>query len=141
MSGIELNTPNEHKERTTLFADMLLPVPIKNLFTYRVPFELNDQIDIGYRAIVQFGRKKILTGIVAKIHEQPPRVYEAKYIMDLLDDRPMIESKQLQLFEWIADYYMATIGEVYNVGMPSGLKLSSESKIQLNPEFDFLSFF
>lgn len=136
MNGIELNTSNEHKERTTLFADVLLPVPIKNLFTYRVPFELNDHIDIGYRAIVQFGKKKVLTGIVVKLHEQPPKVYEAKYIMDLLDDRPMMEGKQLQLYEWIAEYYMATIGEVYNVGMPSGLKLSSESKIQLNPEYD-----
>ena len=136
MSGIELNTSSEHIERTTLFADVLLPVPIKNFFTYRVPFELNEHIDIGYRAIVQFGKKKILTGIVVKLHEKPPTVYQAKYILDLLDDRPMMLAQQLQLYEWIAEYYMATIGEVYNVGMPSGLKLSSESKIQLNPEFD-----
>jgi len=137
LGALELNTSGDHKERITLFADVLLPVPITNLFTYRVPFELNDVIGIGYRVIVQFGKRKIITGIVAKIHENPPEVYQAKYIIDLLDDQPIMNKHQLNLYEWMADYYMATMGEVLNVGMPSGLKLSSESKIQINPEFDF----
>ena len=137
MGALELNTSGDHKERVTLFADVLLPVPITNLFTYRVPFELNDVIGIGYRVIVQFGKRKIITGIVAKIHENPPEVYQAKYIIDLLDDQPIMNKHQLNLYEWMADYYMATMGEVLNVGMPAGLKLSSESKIQINPEFDF----
>ncbi len=137
MGALELNTSSDHEERTTLFADVLLPVPITRLFTYRVPYDLNNAIDIGFRVIVQFGKKKILTGIVVKIHENPPKVYEAKYIIDLLDEEPMMNEKQLSLYEWIADYYMSGIGEVLNVGMPSGLKLSSESKIQLNPEFDY----
>ena len=111
-------------------------VPITKLFTYRVPFELNDHIDIGYRVVVQFGKKKIITGVVARLHETPPEVYQAKYIIELLDDEPMMNKKQLELFAWISDYYMCTMGEVLNVGMPSGLKLSSESKIQLNPDFD-----
>ncbi len=136
MGTLEFNTPGDHKERITLFADVLLPVPITKLFTYRVPFEQNEQIGIGYRVIVQFGKKKILTGIVAKIHENPPEVYQAKYIIDLLDDEPTMNEKQLSFYEWIAGYYMSTMGEALNVGMPSGLKLSSESKIQLNPEFD-----
>ena len=133
---MELNTNVEHQERTTLFADVLLPVPITRLFTYRVPFELNDHIDVGYRVVVQFGKKKIITGIVARLHETPPEVYQAKYIIELLDDEPIMNTRQLELFAWIADYYMCTMGEVLNVGMPSGLKLSSESKIQLNPDFD-----
>ena len=136
MGALELNTSSDHKERVTLFADVLLPVPITKLFTYRVPLELNDLVGIGYRVIVQFGKKKIITGVIANIHENPPEVYQAKYIIDLLDDEPIMNEKQLTLYEWIAGYYMSSMGEVLNVGMPSGLKLSSESKIQLNPEFD-----
>ena len=140
MGALEFNIESDHQERITLFADVLLPVPIPKLFTYRIPFELNDHMGIGYRVIVQFGKKKIITGVVAKIHENPPEVYQAKYIIDLLDDEPMFNEKQLHLYEWIAGYYMATMGEALNVGMPSGLKLGSESKIQLNPGFDATQF-
>ena len=136
MGELEFNTSSDHQERLTLFVDVLLPVPITKLFTYRIPFELNNQIEVGYRVIVQFGRRKIITGIAVKIHETPPEVYEAKYVIDVLDDQPIINEKQLLFFKWIANYYMSTMGEVLNAGMPSGLKLSSESKIQLNPEFD-----
>ena len=137
MAGLELNTAAKHQERITLFADVLLPVPITKLFTYRVPIELNGQIEVGHRVVVQFGKKKIITGIVAGLHENPPEVYEAKYIIDLLDPHAIMNEKQLELFKWIAEYYMCTMGEVLNVGMPSGLKLNSESKIQLNPEFEY----
>ncbi len=137
MSQLELNTDAGHVERVTYFADVILPVPIPRSFTYRVPFDLSDQADVGFRVIVQFGRKKILTGIIEKIHQQPPHGYQAKSILDVLDDVPQVNHFQLQLFHWMADYYMATIGEVYNVAVPSGLKLSSESKIQLHPAFDY----
>jgi primosomal protein N' (replication factor Y) len=74
LGQLELNTSGDFQERVTLFADVLLPVPITKLFTYRVPFEFNDQIDIGWRVIVQFGHRKVLTGIVAKgLHQNPPR--------------------------------------------------------------------
>lgn len=136
MGALEFTTSSEHQERITLFVDVLLPVPIPKLFTYRVPFELNELVGIGHRVIVQFGKKKIITGVVASIHENPPKVYQAKYIIDLLDDEPIMNEKQLSFYEWIAGYYMTTMGEAFNVGMPSGLKLNSESKIQLNPEFD-----
>jgi len=136
LDKIEFHTPSFHKERITLFADILLPVPIANYFTYRVPFELNDKISIGCRVIVQFGKKRILTGVVAQLHENPPQVYQAKYLLDILDEAPLVNGKQLKLFQWISDYYMATRGEVLNVAMPSGLKLSSESRIQLNPQMD-----
>jgi primosomal protein N' (replication factor Y) len=63
------------KERVTLFADVLLPVPIPQLFTYRVPFELNEYIKIGTRVVVQFGSRRILTAIVMELHENPPKGY------------------------------------------------------------------
>jgi len=132
---LQLNTSGDFQERITLFADVLLPVPIPQFFTYRVPFEFNEVIGVGYRVIVQFGKRKVITGVVARIHENPPKVYQAKYIIDILDDEPTVNEKQLELFQWMASYYMCTPGEVLNVGMPSGLKLNSESKIQLNPEY------
>jgi primosomal protein N' (replication factor Y) len=122
--------------RKTLFAELLLPVPIPKLFTYRVPFAINESTKAGQRAIVQFGDRKILTGIIITIHETPPTEYEAKYILELLDDFPIVTDQQLKLFRWIADYYLCTLGEVMNAAVPSGLKLSSESMVQLHPAFD-----
>lgn len=120
----------------TLFAELVIPVPIARFFTYRVPAALNSKIKIGQRAIVQFGAKKIQTGIITNIHNEPPKDYEAKYILELLDDNEIIFAQQLQLYPWIADYYMCTVGEVVNAALPSGLKLSSESVVQIHPRFD-----
>lgn len=134
---LELNDhKTTHQEQVTLFADVILPVPVPKLFTYRVPQFMNDGIQQGCRVIVQFGKKKILTGIVGKIHEKAPSHYEAKYILELLDDRPTINDIQLRFLFWMARYYMCTPGDVINAGIPSGLKLSSESRIQLNPDHE-----
>jgi primosomal protein N' (replication factor Y) len=126
----------QDESRTTIFAALLLPVPIPKLFTYRVPFALNDKVQIGQRAIVQFGDRKVVTGIIYSLGEEPPKGYEAKYILDLLDDFPAINSLQLKLFHWMAGYYACTMGEVMNAALPAGLKLSSESMVQLNPTFN-----
>ncbi|HYG39836.1 MAG TPA: primosomal protein N' [Cytophagales bacterium] len=123
-------------DRLTLFADVILPVPIPKLFTYRVAFEMNDHIEVGSRVIVQFGQKKILTAIVRNLHETPPKEYEAKTILELLDDGPLVNEIQLQHWEWVANYYMCTIGEVMNAALPAGLKLNSQSSIQLNPDVE-----
>ncbi len=74
--------------------------------------------------------------MIAKLHHQPPVDYEAKYLLDLLDETEIITPLQFQLYEWIAVYYMCTLGEVMNAALPAGLKLSSESMIQLHPAFD-----
>jgi primosomal protein N' (replication factor Y) (superfamily II helicase) len=120
----------------TYFAEVLLPVPIPRTFTYRVPQNLNTNIQTGQRVIVQFGDRKILTGLVLRIHEDVPKGYEAKYILELLDEDPVVSSVQQKLFSWIASYYMCSEGEVMNAALPSGLKLSSESMVQLRPGFD-----
>lgn len=117
---------------STFFADVILPVPLPKLFTYRVPRELVGYVAVGSRIIVPFGKKKVLTGIVGSIHETPPEAYEAKYIYDLLDERPLVTSNQLKLFNWISEYYLCHVGEVLKAALPSGLKLSSESIVQLN---------
>jgi primosomal protein N' (replication factor Y) (superfamily II helicase) len=124
-------------QRKTLFAEVLLPVPIDRYFTYRVPFDWNERAGIGQRVIVQFGDRRILTGVIISLHDTPPADYEAKYLLELLDDQPIIHAKQLMFYQWLADYYMCTPGEVFNAAMPSGLKLSSESMVQLNPTFSW----
>ncbi|WP_439879953.1 replication restart helicase PriA [Pontibacter sp. MBLB2868] len=128
--------PEQVVERVTLFADVILPLPLPKLYTYRIPFEMNDDVLVGARVIVQFGSKKVLSCIVAEIHENAPADYQAKYILDYLDDKPIVTTPQLKLFKWIADYYMCTLGEVINAALPSALKLSSESRIQLHPHFN-----
>ncbi|MEJ1242335.1 primosomal protein N' [Chryseolinea sp. T2] len=127
---------NTGHHRITLFAELLLPVPVPRLFTYRVPFNMNDRVMKGQRAIVQFGDRKILTGVILNLHEQPPTQYEAKYLLELLDEFPVVTDVQLKLFQWIKDYYLCSLGEVLNAGLPSGLKLGSESRVQLHPAFN-----
>lgn len=128
------------EERVTWFADVMLPVPIPKLFTYRIPTNMEEMVQVGSRVIVQFGNKKVLTGVIGRLHNRPPNKYQARYILEVLDEQAVIHPVQIRHFEWMADYYACTIGEVLNMALPSGLKLSSESKVQLNPDFDLESF-
>lgn len=136
MSKLKFHS-SDANEVQTHFCDILLPVPIPKPFTYRIPRELEGMVNKGMRVIVQFGKSRVLTGIVLEEHSNPPSAYEAKYILEVLDstDSPSMVSTQLNFFHWIASYYMCSPGEVMNVGLPSGLKLSSESRIQLHPGF------
>ncbi|MDG1334396.1 MAG: primosomal protein N' [Crocinitomicaceae bacterium] len=122
-------------ERKTLFVDVILPVPIRNEFTYRVPFELNDAVFNGARVVVPFGRNKLNTGIITRIHETIPTAYQSKYIEYLLDDRPIITPKQYSFWKWISNYYMAPIGDVMNAALPSNFKLASETQVALHPDY------
>lgn len=121
-----------------LFADVILPVPIPRYFTYRVPTNLATEVQVGSRVIVPFGQRKILTAIVATLHGNPPENYAPKYILELLDDAPMVTPFQIKMFDWMAEYYMCHIGEVMNIALPAGLKISSLSRIQLRPDVDLV---
>jgi primosomal protein N' (replication factor Y) len=123
-------------ERKTLFVDIILPVPIRKEFTYRVPFELNEAVFVGARVVVPFGRSKLITGIITSIHENIPQNYQAKFIEHLLDERPIITPKQYTFWKWISGYYMAPIGDVMNASLPANFKLASETKIVLHPDFN-----
>lgn len=123
-------------ENTTLFIDVLLPVPIPQYFTYRLPREIAPLVKVGARVVVEFGKSRVLTALVVRRHDQPPEKYPAKYIQELLDTEPVVTPEQIWLFQWVAEYYMCTAGEVLNVALPSGLKISSQSKIQYNPDFN-----
>ena len=121
-------------ERQTLFADVLLPVPMRQVFTYRVPFEFNAQMRSGLRVLVPFGKNKLLTGLVTNIHSDVPQNYQAKYIDTILDEQPIVTGKQLAFWDWISTYYMAPIGDVMNAALPANFKLASESKFCLHPD-------
>jgi primosomal protein N' (replication factor Y) len=126
----------QHTDRKTLFVEVILPLAIAINYTYRVPFEMNEQVQVGKRVVVQFGKSKLYTAIIARISEQAPGKYEAKYIMDILDAAPIVNTQQLQFWHWMADYYLCNIGEVMNAALPSALKLASETKVELNKEYE-----
>lgn len=122
-------------ERITLFADVILPLAVPQLYTYRVPYEWNSFIQPGQRVVVQLGKSKLYTALVRKVHQVPPKQYATKYIEHILDAHPIVNERQFRLWEWMSSYYMCNIGEVMNAALPSGLKLSSETRILLNPAF------
>lgn len=120
----------------TYFADVILPLPVDARFTYRVPQVLNGKVTFGMRVIVPFGSSKLYAAIVEKVHEQPPKQFSVKYILDVIDDRPVISEAQFRLWQWMADYYMCTVGEVMAAALPSALRLASETKVKVHPDFD-----
>lgn len=123
-------------EESTLFVDVLLPLPIPRHFTYRVPRVWNENMQTGIRVVVPFGTSKVLTGLILDIHTHPPKNYQAKYLLEVLDDSPLVTMAQIKLFHWVAEYYLCYPGEVFQIALPAGLKISSQSKVQLNPSFD-----
>jgi primosomal protein N' (replication factor Y) len=123
-------------EESTVFVDALLPLPIPRFFTYRVPRQWAQVVESGLRIVVPFGSTKVLTAVIVSVHNQPPKQYQAKYILEILDDAPLVTSSQISLFQWVANYYMCYPGEVFQVALPAGLKISSQSKVQIHPEFD-----
>lgn len=136
MTALQLNldAPDDGK---TLFVDVALPLPIPQLYTYRVPQEFEELVQSGVRVIVQFGRQKVITGVIFHVHHNAPTIYQAKPLLDILDAAPILHQVQLKFMNWLSKYYLCTFGEVLNAALPSGLKLSSESRIQLHPEHDW----
>jgi primosomal protein N' (replication factor Y) len=125
--------------RETLFVEVILPLAIAKNYTYRVPFQMNSEVAVGKRAVVQFGKSKLYTAIIASIGNVAPEKYEAKYLIELLDDEPLVSLDQLRFWYWIAEYYMCTLGEVMIAAVPSALKLASETRIILNKDSEIES--
>ena len=119
------------------FADVIIPVAVPMLFTYSVPENLREDVEVGKRVVVQFGKQKIYSALVRKIHSKPPAAYEVKEILSVLDEEVIVNEFQFRLWEWIAAYYMCTLGEVMNVALPPAFKLQSEAKIILNAGKEF----
>lgn len=119
------------------FVDVILPLPLPRCFTYSLPAEWADEVQIGCRVVVPFGRKKYYTAIVRNVHYFEPADYEVKEVSALLDASPILLPEQFKFWEWLADYYLCTQGDVYKAALPSGLKLESETMVEYNPDFEW----
>ena len=123
------------------YADLILPLPLQGTFTYAVPASMQSAVRVGMRVLVPFGRSKTYLGIVARLHDERPQGYEVKSVAQLMDSEPIITPQQLQLWQWIADYYLAPIGDVYKAALPAGLKAEdgyrpkTETYIRLTPAY------
>ncbi len=105
-----------------MFVDVILPLPLDGVFTYSVPTSEEGRVKVGARVLVPFGRNKTYVGIISHIHNQSPEGYQTKDILHVMDFSPILLDSQLKLWQWISDYYMSPIGEVYKAALPSGLK-------------------
>ncbi len=114
------------------FVNVILPIPLEKLFTYSISEQEAQFLKQGMRIAVPFGKTKIYTALVYEIHNTPPTVYEAKEIHQIIDEEPIVNSLQLQLWFWIAEYYMCTIGEVFRGAVPGAFLLESETLILKN---------
>lgn len=123
-------------ERVTLFAEVLLPLPLPKLYTYRVPYEWNDDMVIGQRVAVPFGGKKMISGILWELHDQPPTGYTAQYIAELLDETPIVTPRQMDFWKWTARYAMCALGDIMAASMPAGFRVQSQTQLVLHPEFE-----
>ena len=117
------------------YIDVIVPLPIANIFTYSLPESLVNQVEVGCRVVVPFGVKKYYTAIVVKIHYSAPEEYETKDISEVLDKTPVMLDRQLEFWKWVAEYYICTLGDVYKAALPSGMKLESETVVEYNPDF------
>lgn len=112
------------------FAEIILPLPLNGTFTYEVPHGWD--LHIGQRVAVQFGKRKIYTGIIHSFHQNTPELFKTKEIESVLEDEPLVLAEQIQFWEWIADYYMCSLGDVYKNAFPSALKLESDTFVKRN---------
>lgn len=122
------------------YADIILPLPLEGMFTYGIPSSLEDRVGRGMRVLAPLGKSKKYIGIVARLHDNKPD-FKVKDIETVLDSRPVVTDKQLKLWDWIAEYYISPVGEVYNAALPLGLKSveayrpRTELYVGLSPNF------
>ena len=114
-----------------MFADCIVPLPLEGVFTYKVPAHLDRLVQVGCRVNVPFGQKKQYAALVTRLHEEEPE-YDTKDILAVLDEERMLLPGQYRLWQWVAEYYMCTVGEVYKAAIPSGLK-EKDGRVRYRP--------
>jgi primosomal protein N' (replication factor Y) (superfamily II helicase) len=117
------------------FVDVILSLPLNRRFTYSLPLDSANMIRRGCRVVVPFGRTKSYTAIVARVHENEPKEYTVKQVTAILDETPILLPRQLDFWYWIADYYLCMEGDVFKAAFPSGLKVESETIVELNESY------
>ncbi|MBI1185483.1 primosomal protein N' [bacterium] len=132
---LQLVSQHSEPEDNGLFAEVILPLAVDGTFTYRVPHSMHNLAVAGKRVTVQFGRRHIYTGVIDHLHHQAPKGYKTKALLEILDENPIIQAYQLNFWKWISAYYLCTIGEVLEAALPNYMKLKSETKVVLHPEY------
>ncbi|MEP2058043.1 MAG: primosomal protein N' [Maribacter litoralis] len=118
------------------FVNVILPIPLERSFTYSITVEEAKVLQSGMRVAVPFGKSKIYTAIVYNVHQNPPEAYEAKEIHEVLDDYPIVNLTQLKHWQWIASYYMCSLGEVVRSALPGAFLLESETLVLRNTAYE-----
>ena len=118
------------------YVSVILPLALNRVLTYAVPDELAADVIVGGRVVVPVGKKKLYTGIVSQIFDDFEDDIEIKEIISVLDLNPVVTLPQLNLWKWIADYYICSLGEVMKAALPSGLKMESETLVAANEDFE-----
>ncbi len=126
------NTPPARPE----FAEVLLPLPLHATFTYRIPEEYRGELGVGFRVVVPFGRNKFYTGIVVGFPTSAAEGFDIKEIAVVPDRAPVVRHPQVKFWQWLADYYLCAPGEVFKAAVPAGLKVESETFVEVNPDYD-----
>ncbi|WP_088342380.1 replication restart helicase PriA [Robiginitalea sediminis] len=118
------------------FVEVLLPIPLERNFTYILPEEMMGEVVTGTRVAVPFGKSKLYTGLAIRLHGERPQAYDPKPVYRVLDTEPLVSAVQLRHWQWVAEYYMCTLGEVFRTAVPSGFLLESETRVLKGPDFN-----
>ena len=118
-----------------MFAEVIIPLSLPKNYTWEVPDQFLEKISVGCRVEVNLGKNKKYAGIVKRLHEDKPLSFEPKEIINVLDPEPVIQPYQLKFWEWMAEYYMCSEGEVMAAALPAHFKLSSETILIYNEEY------
>jgi primosomal protein N' (replication factor Y) len=117
------------------YADVVLPLAVMKPYTYAVPRELAGNLQAGMRVEVQFASNKLYAGLVLRVHQDAPS-HRTKEVLSVIDEVPLLNETTIQFWQWLAAYYCCTLGEVMEAALPAGLKLASEKKLVLHPDYD-----
>jgi primosomal protein N' (replication factor Y) len=113
-----------------MFADIILPLNLPQILTYGVPHEMQELLQPGMRVEVALGKNKQYAGIIERLHDEKPDAYQVKPVRGIIDAEPVVNEKQLQLWRWITQYYMAAPGEVMQAALPAHLKMMGETRLE-----------
>ncbi|PID57476.1 MAG: primosomal protein N' [Ignavibacteriae bacterium] len=122
-----------------MFVKVVFPLPFRNSFTYKVPSVFEDNIDVGYRVVCSFG-KRVLTGFVIEVSKTTDVKEKIKSITDVLDNQPIFSKESLKFYEWIAEYYLCSLGEALKSSVPYGISVESKKTIVPDKELCFQLF-
>ena len=123
------------------YADVVLPLPLEGFFTYSIPESFLQEGLVGCRVVVPFGKTKTYVALVVRIHDITPKGYKVKPLKQRIDQSPIVNALQLNLWTWISSYYLSAMGDIYKAALPSGLKAedgykpSTELYVALAPAF------